>query len=86
LYDPLYSKRFEIVNGITDVEGKDEPENNTTTDENKEEEKGVPEFWLTAIKTNEALSVQITDRDEDDLKYLKDIKCCRIDNRQGFQD
>jgi nucleosome assembly protein 1-like 1 len=85
LYDPLYSKRFEIVNGITDVERKDEPENNTTTDENKEEEKGVPEFWLTAMKTNEVLSVQITDRDEGALKYLKDIKWCRIDNPKGFK-
>jgi len=84
LYDPLYSKRFEIVNGITDVERKDEPENNTTTDENKEE-KGVPEFWLTAMKTNEVLSVQITDRDEGALKYLKDIKWCRIDNPKGFK-
>jgi nucleosome assembly protein 1-like 1 len=85
LYDPLYSKRFEIVNGITNVERKDEPKNNTTTDENKEEEKGVPEFWLTAMKTNEVLSVQITDRDEGALKYLKDIKWCRIDNPKDFK-
>lgn len=85
LYEPLYTKRFEIVNGITDVESKDEPENNTSTDENREEEKGVPEFWLTAMKTNEVLSVQITDRDEGALKYLKDIKWCRIDNPKGFK-
>lgn len=85
LYEPLYSKRYEIVNGVTDVESKDEPQNDTSTDENKEEEKGVPEFWLTAMKTNEVLSVQITDRDEGALKYLKDIKWCRIDNPKGFK-
>jgi len=85
LYEPLYAKRYEIVNGISDVESKDESENNASTDENKEEEKGVPEFWLTAMKTNEVLSVQITDRDEGALKYLKDIKWCRIDNPKGFK-
>jgi len=85
LYEPLYAKRFEIVNGINDVESKDESENNASTDENREEEKGVPEFWLTAMKTNEVLSVQITDRDEGALKYLKDIKWCRIDNPKGFK-
>lgn len=85
LYEPLYSKRFEIVNGVTDVESKDEPQNDTSTDENKEEAKGVPEFWLTAMKTNEVLSAQITERDEAALKYLKDIKWCRIDNPKGFK-
>lgn len=85
LYEPLYAKRFEIVNGINDVESKDESENNASTVENREEEKGVPEFWLTAMKTNEVLSVQITDRDEGALKYLKDIKWCRIDNPKGFK-
>lgn len=84
LYEPLYSKRFEIVNGVTEVESKVEPQNDTSTDENKEE-KGVPEFWLTAMKTNEVLSVQITDRDEGALKYLKDIKWSRIDNPKGFK-
>jgi nucleosome assembly protein 1-like 1 len=81
LYDPLYSKRFEIVNGITDVEGKDEPEINTTTDENKEEEKASSRVLAHCNKNQR--SVFSTDRDED---ALKDIKCCIINNRQGFQD
>eukprot|EP00253_Pinus_taeda_P003025 PITA_03025 len=85
LYEPLYAKRYEIVNGISDVESKDESENNASTDENKEEEKGVPEFWLTAMKTNEVLSVQITGRDEGALKYLKDIKWCRFGTPKYFK-
>ena len=32
-------QRFEIVNDITDVESKDEPENNTSIDGNREEGK-----------------------------------------------
>ncbi|GLJ05668.1 hypothetical protein SUGI_0022710 [Cryptomeria japonica] len=85
LYEPLYSKRYEIVNGIVDVETKDESQNENSTEENKEEEKGVPEFWLTAMKTNEVLAVQITDRDEGALKYLRDIKWCRIEDPKGFK-
>lgn len=88
-------------------------------------EKGVPDFWLTAMKTNEVLGeevskcltfsafafacacacasfiwwllvvsfpienfgnfIQIQERDEAALKYLKDIKWYRIDNPKGFK-
>jgi nucleosome assembly protein 1-like 1 len=75
--------------------------------------KGVPEFWLTAMKTNEVLSeevnietsflccfllihcsmmvsifllnLQIQERDEAALKYLKDIKWSRIEDPKGFK-
>ncbi|KAK9373243.1 uncharacterized protein V1513DRAFT_449866 [Lipomyces chichibuensis] len=36
--------------------------------------KGVPEFWLTAIKNVPALAETITDKDEEALKYLSDIR------------
>lgn len=83
LYQPLYTKRFEIVNGIVEAEGASEASANKEGD--KEEEKGVPDFWLTAMKTNEVLSEEITERDEEALKYLKDIKWYRIDNPKGFK-
>ncbi|KAK9923643.1 hypothetical protein M0R45_032050 [Rubus argutus] len=84
LYEPLYIKRYEIVNGVTEVEGV---KNESAVDqgENATEEKGVPDFWLTAMKTNEVLSEEISERDEGALKYLKDIKWCRIDNPKGFK-
>jgi nucleosome assembly protein 1-like 1 len=75
--------------------------------------KGVPDFWLTAMKTNEVLSeevnidtallccflsmhcsmmlsrvvlnLQIQERDEAALKYLKDIKWSRIEDPKGFK-
>ncbi|KAH1145145.1 hypothetical protein GYH30_041122 [Glycine max] len=84
LYEPLYTKRYEIVNGVVEVEGV----TNVAVPEeaNKAaEDKGVPEFWLTAMKTNEALAEEITERDEGSLKYLKDIKWCRIDDPKGFK-
>ncbi|KAI7728174.1 hypothetical protein M8C21_013190, partial [Ambrosia artemisiifolia] len=36
-------------------------------------QKGVPNFWLNAMKTNEILAEEISERDEEALKYLKDI-------------
>ncbi|KAM7513579.1 hypothetical protein LguiA_003162 [Lonicera macranthoides] len=48
-------------------------------------EKGVPDFWVTAMKTNEILAEEISECDEEALKYLKDIKWCRIDNPKGFK-
>ena len=83
LYQPLYSKRYDIVNGVVEVDGVT---NEVTMDqEDKAEEKGVPDFWLTAMKTNEVLAEEISERDEGALKYIKDIKWCRIDNPKGFK-
>ncbi|KAH9611263.1 hypothetical protein KSS87_008936 [Heliosperma pusillum] len=86
LYEPLYTKRYEIVNGVVEVEGvvvnEAKPDQG---EENAAEEKGVPNFWLTALKTNEVLSEEITERDEGALKYLKDIKWTRIDEPKGFK-
>ncbi|KAI9073770.1 hypothetical protein K1719_044267 [Acacia pycnantha] len=83
LYEPLYTKRYEIVNGIVEVEGIT---NEAGTDKEKStEEKGVPGFWLTAMKTNEMLTDEITERDEGALKYLKDIKWSKLDDPKGFK-
>ncbi|KAJ1382202.1 Nucleosome assembly protein [Sesbania bispinosa] len=84
LYEPLYTKRYEIVNGVVEVEGVT---NEAAVEEESgaSEGKGVPNFWLTAMKTNEILTDEITERDEGALKYLKDIKWCRIDNPKGFK-
>ncbi|KAK7271976.1 hypothetical protein RJT34_28288 [Clitoria ternatea] len=84
LYEPLYTKRYEIVNGVIEVE---EITNEVMSEEENKaaEEKGVPNFWLTALKTNEILAEEITERDEGALKYLKDIKWFRIDDPKGFK-
>eukprot|EP00250_Pteridium_aquilinum_P035572 c9673_g1_i1 orf=228-1361(+) len=85
LYDPLYTKRYEIVNGITEPEGVVAETVTDSAEAKKDEEKGVPEFWLSAMKTNETLAMQITERDEEALKFLKDIKWCKIDDPKGFK-
>ncbi|XP_026450878.1 uncharacterized protein LOC113351010 [Papaver somniferum] len=42
-------------------------------------------FWLNAVKTNEVLMEEITERDEGALKYFKDINWCRIEELKGLE-
>ncbi|KAK9246372.1 hypothetical protein V1506DRAFT_535366 [Lipomyces tetrasporus] len=46
--------------------------------------KGIPEFWLTAMKNVPALAETITDKDEEALKYLSDIQVEFIE-QPGFK-
>ncbi|KAJ6742761.1 TESTIS-SPECIFIC Y-ENCODED PROTEIN [Salix viminalis] len=84
VYQPLYTKRYEIVNGVAEAEAANEVAMDQEG-ENAGEEKGVPDFWLVAMKNNEVLAEEITERDEGALKYLKDIKWCRIEVPKGFK-
>ncbi|KAM7512996.1 hypothetical protein LguiB_011871 [Lonicera macranthoides] len=84
LYQPLHTKRYEIVNGVVEVEGVP-AQAETGDDEDKAAEKGVPDFWLNAMKNNEVLAEEISERDEGALKYLKDIKWCKIAAPKGFK-
>ncbi|KAF3328363.1 nucleosome assembly protein [Carex littledalei] len=89
-YEPLYSKRYQIVNGEIEIEGAPkESTEETPADEqapvSATTENGVPNFWLTAMKNNEVLVEEIQERDEAALKFLKDIKWFRIDNPKGFK-
>lgn len=85
LYQPLYTKRYEIVNGVVEVEGATNEAAMDQEEDKAAEVKGVPDFWLTAMKNNDVLTEEITERDEGALKYLKEIKWCRIDDPKGFK-
>lgn len=96
-FTPLYKKRAEIVNGATEPsedeikagEESDE-ENEEAMDEEKPEEtatepmKGIPEFWLSAMKNQVSLAEMITDRDEVALKTLTDIRMEYLE-KPGFR-
>ncbi|XP_004241880.1 nucleosome assembly protein 1;4 [Solanum lycopersicum] len=87
LYEPLYTKRYEIVNGIVEVEGVnvaplEQGDNQGTGDGT---EKGVPNFWLNAMLNNEILAEEISEYDEEALEFLKDIKWCRVNDAKGFK-
>ncbi|OJJ55328.1 hypothetical protein ASPSYDRAFT_93322 [Aspergillus sydowii CBS 593.65] len=95
----LYERRATIVNGATeptDTEieaGKGEEEDiDAKDDDSKKEEDekeesrmaGIPEFWLSAMKNQISLAEMITDKDEEALKNLVDIRMEYLD-RPGFR-
>lgn len=52
--------------------------------ESNEDVKGIPEFWLSAMKNQISLAEMITDRDEQALKHLIDIRMEYLD-KPGFR-
>ena len=94
-FTPLYERRAKIVNGATepseeeikageeDDEEQDEAEPAEKTEE-ASDVKGIPEFWLSAMKNQISLAEMITDRDEAALKDLVDIRMEYLD-KPGFR-
>ncbi|XP_038936256.1 nucleosome assembly protein 1-like 1 [Rattus norvegicus] len=92
LCQPLFDKRFEIINAIyepteEECEWKPDEEDEVSEelkekamiedekkDEEKEDPKGIPEFWLTDFKNVDLLSDMVQEHDEPILKPLKDTK------------
>lgn len=98
-FTPLYEKRSKIVNGSVEPtedeveKGKPEDEEEDDEDEadGKKEEststeqmKGIPEFWLSAMKNSISLAELITARDEEALRSLSDIRMEYLD-KPGFK-
>ncbi|RZC57230.1 hypothetical protein C5167_004537, partial [Papaver somniferum] len=76
MYEPLYGIRYNIVNAVSEeVDGVAKVvKANKEADEGIEVKKGVPDFWLSAMKTNEVLRKEIRKHDEGALKNLKGIR------------
>ncbi|KAJ5704646.1 hypothetical protein N7536_000335 [Penicillium majusculum] len=96
-FTPLYERRSTIINGgieptEAEVEAGKEDEESDEEEETKEEPKkeegeaanGIPEFWLSAMKNQISLAEMITERDEEALKHLTDIRMEYLD-RPGFR-
>ncbi|KAI1391154.1 nucleosome assembly protein [Hypoxylon trugodes] len=98
-FTPLYQQRAAIVNGSeepSEEQVKAGEEENEEEDETKAEKddkpasdnaelvKGIPEFWLSAMKNQISLAEMITDRDEAALRYLTDIRMEYLD-KPGFR-
>ncbi|KAF2811231.1 nucleosome assembly protein [Mytilinidion resinicola] len=95
-FTPLYEKRAKVVNGATEptdeevkVGEEDEEEDEEAPTEEKNEDagegvKGIPEFWLSAMKNQVSVAEMITDKDELALKHLTDIRMEYLD-RPGFR-
>ncbi|KAJ1943769.1 histone chaperone [Linderina macrospora] len=69
--------------------GDDEPETGIEeVDEDKDEEealKGIPDFWLTALSQHPQLSELITERDEEAVKFLRDVRLAYLDDKPGIR-
>jgi nucleosome assembly protein 1-like 1 len=85
LYKPFYERRQKII------EGEEKPDiekireklaelkiNEEEAKNEKEGEKGIPEFWYKVILNNQ--DIMINDKDKDILKKLKLIKCTQEEN------
>ncbi len=99
-FTPLYQKRTAIVNGATeptedevqageeDEEEEEEGEGAAVKEESAAESaekvNGIPEFWLSAMKNQISLAEMITDRDEEALRSLTDIRMEYLD-KPGFR-
>src|SRR4051812_43285117 len=93
-FTPLYQKRAQIVNGTAEPtaeeiqagEEDDEENEGETTEKGPEtsDVKGIPEFWLSAMKIQVSLAEMITDRDEAALKELTDVQMEYLD-KPGFR-
>lgn len=96
-FTPLYQKRSAIVNGETEpteaeiqageeADESDDEEDKAAakTEESTDAVKGIPEFWLSAMKNQISLAEMITDRDEAALKHLVDVRMEYLD-KPGFR-
>jgi len=64
---------------ITEVDG----EGKDKVDESGE--KGIPEFWLTALRTHPAVNETIEDHDEEALKSMLNVRLSYLDDKPGFK-
>ena len=94
-FTPLYEKRAKIVNGTSEPteeeikageedEEQEEADAAEKTEETASDVKGIPEFWLSAMKNQISLAEMITDRDEAALKDLTDVRMEYLD-KPGFR-
>jgi nucleosome assembly protein 1-like 1 len=98
-FTPLYEKRAEIVNGKAEPTedqvkaGEEDDEDEEEADKAEQDSEkpaesanvaGIPEFWLSAMKNQISLAEMITDRDENALRSLVDIRMEYLD-KPGFR-
>ncbi len=100
-YKPLYERRAAIIRArpsttadevkageAVDADEDDEdeqPESLADVKAPAEGANGIPEFWLTALKNHIALSELITERDEEALRALVDVRMSYLVDQAGFK-
>jgi len=93
LYQPVYEERRKIVTGerealAEEFENISEHGVCEVNEEGKEMEepvKGLPKFWLTALKNHPEISPLLLKDDEEALSFLQDIRVEYLDSNPGFR-
>ncbi|EJT99157.1 NAP-domain-containing protein [Dacryopinax primogenitus] len=96
LSEPLYKRRLAVIQGDLEptdkeveagVESSKKEEDEDVFDEEeakKKEEgddiKGIPDFWLTALRNHVGISELITDRDEAAVRHLTEVTLAYLDS------
>jgi nucleosome assembly protein 1-like 1 len=94
LYDPVFDKRANIVSGVhepTDEEAKVEAVEEEEGVKKREAQpgdadiKGVPDFWLSVLRSSGFVANSIFEGDEEALSYLRDIRYSELEgDDEGF--
>ncbi|KAL7411958.1 hypothetical protein BDY24DRAFT_115777 [Mrakia frigida] len=101
-YAPLYSRRSAIISGeaeptaeeiaageAADSDDEDDEARVSEIEDDDDESaaiKGIPQFWLTALQNHQGIADLITERDEEALESLTDIKLAYLEDAQpGFK-
>src|SRR4029077_20268248 len=74
----------EKVDEDVEEEGEGAKVEETGDEEEGADTKGIPEFWLTAMKNHSILGELITDKDEEALKHLIDARMSYL-HEPGFK-
>ena len=79
LYEPIYEKRKNIIQGITkpnieEIKDKLSELKISVEDAKKENENGIPEFWSKCLENSPDIE-PLNDKDKEILKKLIDLKC-----------
>mmetsp|Transcript_30543 Transcript_30543/g.34724 ORF Transcript_30543/g.34724 Transcript_30543/m.34724 type:complete len:323 (+) Transcript_30543:102-1070(+) len=80
-YQPIYAKRFEAVTG---TEAAAESGIFEEAPKIEIKESGIEDFWLKAMKNNASVASMVTDKDEEILKHLAEIKYKKDEKTSSF--
>ncbi|KAJ2078588.1 histone chaperone [Coemansia sp. RSA 988] len=69
----------------TEKPAKSGIEEEDSDDTPAEEAKGIPSFWLTALRNHPQLAELITERDEDAIQHLRDVRLTYLEDKPGFK-
>lgn len=101
LSQPLYQRRFDLISGSAEPTAEEVEAGEKVSLEDDEEyvplaqqeekgtpepAKGIPQFWLTALRNHIGISELITDRDEEALKFLENITLSYLDDKPSTGD